>query len=127
MLTAYLNNDICDCIFQAVYAPIVVTRLNIKTKIYLCSYHENSKSLLVTVIKLLTKMHCLSANHTSTYSAGKFTQRNSGREWISRISDFVLISDVDVSDSQLQVFDNIGEKFLHKTVLFFICRSTCKA
>jgi len=35
MLTAYLKNDICNCILQAVNAPVFITRLNIKAKIYL--------------------------------------------------------------------------------------------
>jgi len=62
----------------------------------------------------------LNANQTATYPAGQFMQCNSNGKWRSRISDFVFIPDVNIADSQFQVFNDISKKFLCKRVLFCI-------
>jgi len=45
-------------------------------------------------------------------------QCNANWEWTSSISDCVLITDMNVSDGQFQVFNDISEQLLCKTVLF---------
>ena len=68
----------------------------------------------------LNKATCLLQITEATNPAGQFMQCNSNWEWTCRISDSVLVSDMNVSDGQLQVFNNICEEFLCKSVFFCI-------